>query len=147
MVYKPNSNNSFRVTYNEATFGPSALEVYVDFPVQIQHGILDVWLSGQNTAQNFNSNAPIEIIGGGGATLPASTTQWPLAVPYAAVAGPTIAGLSAGLVQILILHRYCLWFKISLAPTCQQELRGQLKATMPLMAAQCRPQLEHHRPN
>ena len=98
MVYKPNSNNSFRVTYNEATFGPSALEVYVDFPVQIQApGILDVWLSGQNTAQNFAPNAPIEIIGGNGATLPASTTQWPLAVPYAAVAGPTIAGLSAGL--------------------------------------------------
>ena len=58
MVYKPNSNNSFRVTYNEATFGPSALEVYVDFPVQIQApGILDVWLSGQNTAQNLLPNA------------------------------------------------------------------------------------------
>ena len=36
LVFKPNAKNSFRVTYNEAVFGPSALETYVDFPVQIQ---------------------------------------------------------------------------------------------------------------
>ena len=97
LVYKPNSKNSFRVTYNEAVFGPSALETYVDFPVQIQApGILDVWLSGQTTAQNFDPNAPIEIVGGGGATLPAGTTNWPLAVPYGAVAGLVLPQLYAG---------------------------------------------------
>ncbi|MEO2100246.1 MAG: TonB-dependent receptor, partial [Flavobacteriaceae bacterium] len=97
LVYKPNSKNSFRVTYNEAVFGPSSLETYVDFPVQIQApGILDVWLSGQTTAQNFDPNAPIEIVGGGGATLPADTTQWPLAVPYGAVAGLVLPQLYAG---------------------------------------------------
>jgi iron complex outermembrane receptor protein len=97
LVFKPNSKNSFRITYNEAIFGPSALEVYVDFPVQIQApGVLDVWLSGQATAQNFDANAPIEIVGGGGATLPAGTTQWPLAVPYGAVAGLTLPPLYAG---------------------------------------------------
>ena len=36
LVFKPNAKNSFRLTYNEAVFGPSALETYVDFPVQIQ---------------------------------------------------------------------------------------------------------------
>ena len=98
LVYKPNSKNSFRVTYNEAIFGPSALEVYVDFPVQIQApGVLDVWLSGQATAQNFDANAPIEIVGGGGAVLPAGTTQWPLAVPYGAVAGQVLPALYQGL--------------------------------------------------
>ena len=79
------------MTYNQAVFGPSALEAYVDFPVQIQApGILDVWLSGQVTEQDFNPNQPIEIVGGGGATIPANTTEWPLAVPYGAVAGLTL---------------------------------------------------------
>ena len=97
LVFKPNSKNSFRITYNQAVFGPSTLQTYVDFPVQIQApGILDVWLSGQTTAQNFDANAPIEIVGGGGATLPAGTTNWPLAVPYGAVAGLTLPPLFAG---------------------------------------------------
>ncbi|MDA9669771.1 TonB-dependent receptor [Flavobacteriaceae bacterium] len=97
LVFKPNSKNSFRITYNQAVFAPSTLETYVDFPVQIQApGILDVWLSGQTTAQNFDANAPIEIVGGGGASLPAGTTNWPLAVPYGAVAGLTLPPLYAG---------------------------------------------------
>ena len=97
LVFKPNSKNSFRITYNQAVFAPSTLETYVDFPVQIQApGILDVWLSGQTSAQNFDANAPIEIVGGGGATLPAGTTNWPLAVPYGAVAGLTLPPLYAG---------------------------------------------------
>ena len=54
LVFKPNAKNSFRVTYNEAVFGPSALETYVDFPVQIQApGQLDVWLSGSNNCSRF----------------------------------------------------------------------------------------------
>ena len=98
LVYKADSKNSFRLTYNEAIFGPSALEVYVDFPVQIQApGIVDVWLSGQASAQNFDASAPIEIIGGQGAVLPADTTQWPLAVPYGAVAGQVLPLLYQGL--------------------------------------------------
>ena len=97
LVFKPNAKNSFRLTYNQAVFGPSALETYVDFPVQIQApGILDVWLSGQITAQDFNPNQPIEIVGGNGATLPANTTEWPLAVPYGAVAALTLPPLYEG---------------------------------------------------
>lgn len=97
LVFKPNEKNSIRLTYNQAVFGPSALEAYVDFPVQIQApGILDVWLSGQVTEQDFNPNQPIEIVGGGGATIPANTTEWPLAVPYGAVAGLTLPPLYEG---------------------------------------------------
>ena len=98
LVFKPNAKNSFRVTYNEAVFGPSALETYVDFPVQIQApGVLDVWLSGQTSAQNFDPNAPIEVVGSGGQVyLPASTTNWPLAVPYGAVAGQVLPLLYQG---------------------------------------------------
>ena len=98
LVFKPNAKNSFRLTYNEAVFGPSALETYVDFPVQIQApGVLDVWLSGQTLAQNFDPNAPIEVVGGGGLVyLPADTTDWPLAVPYGAVAGQVLPLLYQG---------------------------------------------------
>ena len=98
LVFKPNAKNSFRLTYNEAVFGPSALETYVDFPVQIQApGILDVWLSGQTSAQNFDPNAPIEVVGGGGQVyLPANTTDWPLAIPYGAVAGQVLPLLYQG---------------------------------------------------
>ena len=97
LVFKPNNKNSFRLTYNQAIFGPSALETYLDFPVQIQApGILDVWASGQTLAQNFDANAPIEIVGGNGAVVPADTTQWPLAVPYGAVAGQVLPQLYAG---------------------------------------------------
>lgn len=97
LVFKPNEKNSFRLSYNEATFGPSTLEMYLDFPVSIPApGISDVWLSGQASAQNFDPNAPIEIIGGGGAVVPANTTDWPLAVPYGAVAGQVLPQLYAG---------------------------------------------------
>ena len=101
LVFKPNAKNSIRVTYNEAVFGPSALETYVDFPVQIQApGQLDVWLSGQNSAQDFNPNQPIEMVGFQGtplAELPAGTTQLPLAYPYAASASQVLPQLYAGL--------------------------------------------------
>ena len=101
LVFKPNAKNSFRVTYNEAVFGPSALETYVDFPVQIQApGQLDVWLSGQISAQDFNPNQPIEMVGFQGtplAELPAGTTQLPLAYPYATSASQVLPQLYAGL--------------------------------------------------
>lgn len=97
LVFKPNSKNSFRLTYNQAIFGPTSLETFLDFPVNIPApGVVDVWASGQISAQNFDADAPIEIVGGGGATLPANTTNWPLAVPYGAVAGLTLPPLYAG---------------------------------------------------
>ena len=100
LVFKPNSKNSFRLTYNQAIFGPSALEAYVDFPVQIQApGQLDVWLAGQISAQDFNPNQPIEMVGFQGtplAELPAGTTQLPLAYPYAASANQVLPQLFAG---------------------------------------------------
>ena len=97
LVYKPSKKSSFRLSYNQATFGPNTLLTYLDFPVQIlSPGVADIWLSGQVSPQRFDPNAPIEIVGGGGATLPADTTQWPLAVPYGAVAGLTLPQLYEG---------------------------------------------------
>ena len=97
LVYKVNEKNSFRLSYNQATFGPNTLLTYLDFPVQnLSPGVLDVWLSGQISPQNFDPNAPIEIVGGGGATLPANTTDWPLAVPYGLAAGSVLPPLYEG---------------------------------------------------
>ena len=54
LVFKPNAKNSFRLTYNEAVFGPSALETYVDFPVQIQApGILRRLVIRTNIGSKF----------------------------------------------------------------------------------------------
>lgn len=96
MVYKVSPKSSLRLSYNVATFGPSALEAYIDFPVAtLAPGVLDVWLSGQIDPQNFPANAPIELTGTGGVTLPFGTPGLPLAVPYGAVAAPTLSGLYA----------------------------------------------------
>lgn len=98
MVYKVSPKSSFRLSYNVATYGPSALETYIDFPVSSPApGVLDVWLSGQINPQEFASGAPIELTGTGGVTLPYGTSSLPLAIPYGAVAAPTLEGLYAGL--------------------------------------------------
>ena len=52
----------------------------------------------QTSAQNFDPNAPIEVVGGGGNVyLPANTTDWPLAIPYGAVAGQVLPLLYQGI--------------------------------------------------
>ena len=143
LVFKPNAKNSFRLTYNQAVFGPSALETYVDFPVQIQApGILDVWLSGQITAQDFNPNQPIEIVGGNGATLPANTTEWPLAVPYGAVAALTLPPLYEGVAASPSYIPLLPLIQISLMVMFPLELLVLFKGIMHLMGVQCLKQLE-----
>jgi len=98
MVVKASPKSSFRLSYNVATTGPSALETYIDFPVRtLAPGVLDVWLSGQIDPQNFSPGAGIEITGMNGFTLPYGTPGLPLAIPYGAVAAPTLQGLIAGL--------------------------------------------------
>ena len=98
LVYKATPKSSFRLSYNVATFGPTALETYVDFPVRtLATGILDVWLSGQIDGQGFNPGSGIELTGANGLTLPHGTPGLPLAVPYGAVAAPTLEGLYGNL--------------------------------------------------
>ena len=73
--------------------------MYIDFPVNAPApGILDAWLSGQSTPQRFAdpSNQVIDLAG-----LPidipvsAAANGLPLAIPYGAVAGASLAGLYA----------------------------------------------------
>ena len=86
LVYKPNEKNTFRVSYNEATVIPSALEMFIDFPVNAPaalNGILDIWLSGQSEAQTFGdpSTQTIDMTFPGLTNLPAATSS--LGVPLA----------------------------------------------------------------
>ena len=86
LVYKPNEKNTFRVSYNEATVIPSALEMFIDFPVNAPaalNGILDIWLSGQSEAQTFGdpSTQTIDMTFPGLSNLPAATSS--LGIPLA----------------------------------------------------------------
>ena len=104
LVYKPSEKTTWRLAYNKALSGPSALQMYIDFPVNSPApGILDAWLSGQSTAQRFAdpSNQVIDLAG-----LPidipvsAAANGLPLAIPYGAVAGASLAGLYAQAPQL-----------------------------------------------
>ncbi len=98
LVYKVSPKHTIRASYNIATFGPTALEQNVDFPVSvIAPGVVDVWLSGQSKPQNFSPNPVIDVSIPGVPDLPTNTPGLPLAVPYGAVAAETLAALIPGL--------------------------------------------------
>ena len=99
LVYKPSETTTWRLSYNKALSGPSALQMYIDFPVAIQApGILDSWLSGQSTPQRFADPASQVIdLAGLPIDIPVSAAGGglPLAIPYGAVASASLAGLYA----------------------------------------------------
>ncbi len=99
LIYKASDKTTWRLAYNKALSGPSALQMYIDFPVAIQApGILDSWLSGQSTAQRFADPANQVIdLAGLPIDIPVSAAGGglPLAIPYGAVASASLAGLYA----------------------------------------------------
>ena len=99
LVYKPSEKTTWRLAYNKALSGPSALQMYIDFPVNVPApGILDAWLSGQSTAQRFaNPSNQVIDLAGLPVDIPVSAAGGglPLAIPYGAVAGASLAGLYA----------------------------------------------------
>jgi len=99
LVYKPSEKTTWRLSYNKALTGPSALQMYIDFPVNVPApGVLDAWLSGQSTAQRFADPASQVIdLAGIPIDIPVSAAGGglPLAIPYGSVAGASLAGLYA----------------------------------------------------
>ena len=99
LVYKPSETTTWRLSYNKALSGPSALQMYIDFPVAIQApGILDSWLSGQSTPQRFaDPSSQVIDLAGLPIDIPVSAAGGglPLAIPYGAVASASLAGLYA----------------------------------------------------
>ncbi len=94
MIYEVDPRNTFRVSYSVATFAPSALNAYIDFPVNtVVPGVLDVWLSGSITPQSFAPAAQQQIeLAGLGLSLPISTPGLPNAVTTGAVGSLSAAG-------------------------------------------------------
>ena len=99
LVYKPSEKTTWRLSYNKALSGPSALQMYIDFPVAIQApGTLDSWLSGQSTPQRFaDPSSQVIDLAGVPVDLPVSAAGggYPLLIPYGSVASLSLAGLYA----------------------------------------------------
>ena len=99
LVYKPTETTTWRLSYNKALSGPSALQMYIDFPVAIQvPGVIDSWLSGQSTPQRFaDPSSQVIDLAGLPIDIPVSAAGGglPLAIPYGAVASASLAGLYA----------------------------------------------------
>ena len=100
LVYKLNDSNSIRVSASRGTYGPSALETYIDFPVRtLKAGVLDVWLSGQIEPHIYDPNAQIEVVGAGayvpgGYYFPRSETSLKYEHLYNIAKGLTLPGIS-----------------------------------------------------
>ena len=100
MVYKASPTSTFRVSYNQSSFVPSGLQMFIDFPVSvIAPGIIDVWLAGQTLSQGFapEGQQVIDVSIPGVPDLPVGTPGLPLGVAYGAVAAPSISGYYAAL--------------------------------------------------
>ena len=94
LVYKASPKHTFRASFNRAGAPPTALETFIDFPVNAPiPGLLDFWLSGQNHQQVFADNPTIDVTLPGVPNLPWGTPGFPLAVPYGAVNAQVLAGL------------------------------------------------------
>ncbi len=98
-VYKASPKHTFRATYNRAGAPPSALEMFIDFPVNVPiPGLFDFWLVGQSNQQTF-PNPMIDVTLPGVPDLPWGTPGLPLAVPYGAVNADVMAGLIPALMD------------------------------------------------
>ena len=99
LVYKPSEKTTWRLGYNKALTGPTALINYIDFPVAvIAPGILDIWLSG-NTNNHLFGDPSQQVIDLAALPFDIPLSQagngLPLAIPYGAVASAAWAGLFA----------------------------------------------------
>ncbi|HFA48497.1 MAG TPA: TonB-dependent receptor [Bacteroidetes bacterium] len=98
LVLKASPRHTFRASFNRAGAPPSALETYIDFPVNAPiPGLFDFWLAGQTDQQIFDDNALIDVTLPGVPDLPWGTPGLPLAIPYGAVNEGVLAQLIPGL--------------------------------------------------
>ncbi len=63
IVFKAHPKHTFRASYNQASFSPTALTWNIDFPVNSPvPGFFDFWLSGQRNVQSFDNATSIEFL-------------------------------------------------------------------------------------
>ena len=99
LVYKLNENNSIRASYNSSASIPTALQTYIDFPVNVfAAGAYDVWLAGEVEEQRFDPNAPIRLGFLGGYQQPQGSQAVDNSVLYGAF---TRGGAAAGVIAAI----------------------------------------------
>ena len=92
LVYNPNNRHNLRLTFNKAFIAPSALNMFVDLPVQKLGPGINVWIYGNKEAQTFTNPSTSWFVPG----LPTNQgIGMPVATAYA-VATATVAPLLAG---------------------------------------------------
>ena len=92
LVYNPNNRHNLRLTFNKAFIAPSALNMFVDLPVQKLGPGINVWIYGNKEAQTFSNPSTSWFVPG----LPSNEgIGMPVATAYA-VATATVAPLLAG---------------------------------------------------
>ena len=92
LVYNPNNRHNLRLTFNKAFIAPSALNMFVDLPVQKLGPGINVWIYGNKEAQTFTNPSTSWFVPG----LPSNEgIGMPVATAYA-VATATVAPLLAG---------------------------------------------------
>jgi outer membrane receptor for ferrienterochelin and colicins len=98
MVYKASPTQTFRASFNRAFAPPSAINLYLDFPVAAPiPGLFDLWIRGNKEAQNFAATPMIDLTAPGMPDLPYGIPGLPLAIPYGAVTPAILQGLGAAL--------------------------------------------------
>ena len=104
LVWKKSDKTTWRLAYNKALSGPTALAMYIDFPITTAvPGVLGAWLSGQSTPQSFGDPSTQVIdLAGLSVDIPVSAAGGglPLAIPYGSVASASLAGLYAQAPQL-----------------------------------------------
>ncbi len=93
-VYKPSPKHTIRASYNRSVNLPSALDVYIDFPLNVPiPGLFDLWYAGQFEPHLFEENPTIDVTLPGVPNLPFGTPGLPLSIPFQAVNGGVLAAL------------------------------------------------------
>ena len=93
-VFKPSPKHTVRASFNRAIALPTALDVYIDFPLNVPvPGLFDVWYAGMFAPHEFAENPTIDVTLPGVPDLPFGTPGLPLAIPFQAVNGDVLAGL------------------------------------------------------
>ena len=92
IVFKPNKNHNFRLTFNKAANPIPASDIYFDLPVQTVPGILDVWVLGAKNPYSFGANPQIDWLIPGVPNTPFAAV-FPLAAAFQAVNGDVLAGI------------------------------------------------------
>jgi outer membrane receptor for ferrienterochelin and colicins len=98
LVYKATPNQTFRASFNRAFAPPSAITLFLDFPVATPvPGLFDIWIRGNKEAQTFSANPMIDLTAPGMPDLPYGIPGLPLAIPYGAVTPAILQGLGAAM--------------------------------------------------